>query len=218
MTLKTRVVVYAEGERELSGELVLSRAPRAPLAEVDLGAAHILVRRALGSLAPSLESGVEFEEPLMLVPGPRRPRGSDFLKRRNLRRLLTWPLNPPDLAVVLVDEDGDKGRFTWIRSFLEDDWSPPFVLGVAVREFEGWLIGDIQAVRDVLGVTIDEQPERERMEPGRAKALLDSWTSGKRVERLRIARQLQIDILERGSTSFRRFMDQLREYLLRIRQ
>ena len=103
-----RVVVYAEGANELYGELVLPIAPRSTLTDEELGAAHALVRRTIESRAPAAAHGIQFEEPLRLVPSLRRPRGSDLLDRKSLRRLLTWgPHSRPDLAVVLVDEDGD---------------------------------------------------------------------------------------------------------------
>jgi hypothetical protein len=216
-----RVVLYAEGTRELYGELILPRAPRSPLAEDDLGAAHVLVRRAIGSTTEGRGRAVQFEEPLRLSSNQRPPRGSDLLDRKNLRRLLTWSRHPrPDLAIVLVDEDGDEERRDTVKAYLEAEWSPPVVIGVAVREFESWLITDLQAVRSALDIAIDEPQGREGLEPGEAKKLLDGWieTSGEsnRGARVRIAQELQLEALTRGSRSFRRFQEELGATLARV--
>lgn len=213
--MPTRVVVYAEGARELLGEFVLPRAPGSLLSEAEYGAAHVLVLRAIDFLSPKPFLGVQFEAPLNL-PTPRPPRGSDLLDRKNLRRLLGWPPNRrPDLAVVLVDEDGVEDRLPTVRSYLDADWVPPVAVGVAVREFESWLIGDVQSVREVLAIKIDEPQEREGMKPGRAKELLNGWIekcdrAGKdRSVRVQIAGTLRIDELARTSRSFHRFHEEL---------
>ena len=212
--MPTRVVVYAEGARELFGEFVLEKAPGSPLSESDFGAAHFLVRRTIDHLVPQPLT-LQFEAPLNLTT-TRPPRGSDLLDRKSLRRLLAWvPHRRPDLAVVLVDEDGVDSRLSTLRSYLEADWSPPVAIGVAVREFESWLIGDMQAVREVLEIKIDEPREPEQMKPGEAKALLDGWLEERnrskdgRGVRARIAARLRLDALVRTSRSFRRFHEEL---------
>jgi hypothetical protein len=129
----TRVVVYAGAPGTLR-RVRIAKAPGALLSDSELGAAHVLVRRTIDFLAPKPTPTLHFEAPLNLI-APRPPRGSDLLDRKNLRRLLRWPLRRPDLAVVLVDEDGVEDRLQTVKSYLDADWVPNAV-GVAVREFE----------------------------------------------------------------------------------
>ena len=102
-----RVVVYAEGRAEDAGSGPSVAAPREDLEESELGAAHILARRVIASESRVPEPAIRFVAPLRLVTG-RRHAGSDLLDRKKLRRLLTWPIEPPSLAIVFVDEDGDR--------------------------------------------------------------------------------------------------------------
>src|SRR5262245_7315643 len=101
-------------------------------------------------LHPQRAESVRFEEPLRLPA--RTPRGSDLRRRKNVRHLLTWGSHArrPDLAVVLIDEDGEEAILSTMTGFLEPRLELPVALGVAVREFESWLTADTQAVRDVL--------------------------------------------------------------------
>lgn len=220
--MTTRVVVYAEGAGELYGALALRRTPGSPLSEVELGAAQILVRRTIALLDSDRGHAVQFEQPLNLPTG-RPPRGSDLLNRKNLRGLLSW-VGPrrPDLAVLLIDEDGKEARFSSVKSYLDSGWSPPVAVGVAVREFESWLIEDMQTVREVLGITIDEPPQRESMDPGEAKKMLAGWLEKShqadpdRVVRGRIAERLRLEVLAHSSKSFQRFREELRAALTLI--
>lgn len=215
-----RVVVYAEGAVELSGVPALPRAAGSSLPEHEQGAAHVLVRRSIALVDPAHGEEVLFEEPLLVARGVRRPHGSDFLARKNLRQLLTWPPSRrrPDMAVLLLDEDGDGSRLQLVKGFLDDPWPTPVAIGVAVREFESWLIGDMQAVRAALGGSpIDEPRLAEEMPRGRAKALLDGWIRSRgpadpdHAARKRIAEGLQLDVLAAASKSFKRFREELRD-------
>src|SRR5262245_3610446 len=220
-SMPTRVVVYAEGAKELHGEFVLPRAPGSILPETEYGAAHVLVQR---SCVRHLVQVLQFETPLNL-PTPRPPRGSDLHDRKNLRRLLAWPPHRrPDLAVVLVDEDGVADRHRTLKSYLDADLIPPVAIGVAVREFESWLLGAMQAVREVLATSIEEPQDRESMKPGEAKELLERWiekcdrTAEARLVRVRIAGAVRIDELARSSRSFQRFQQELGATLARVPQ
>jgi hypothetical protein len=220
-----RVVVYAEGALELSGIPALPRAAGAHLPERELGAAHVLVRRTIAHIAAARGEHILFEEPLLLVPDLRKPRGSDFLVPKNMRRLLSWhpSARRPHLAVVLLDEDGVEGRLQLVQGFLDDPWPTPVAIGVAVQEFESWLIGDMNAVRKALGGSpIDEPTHAEGMSPGHAKVLLGGWTRARSAvsadasTRRRIAEELQLEVLASASRSFKRFRDALREAVSRV--
>jgi hypothetical protein len=123
---------------------------------------------------------VVFEAPLRVRA--RLARGSDLLDRRTLRQLLSWPVNQPDLAVVLVDQDGEPTRKLTLQAHLSA--APPLpvqrVVGVAVEEFEAWLISDMDAVRMVLGGDLAEPRSPEKLEPRAAKQLLRGWISASR--------------------------------------
>jgi hypothetical protein len=94
---------------ETSGDIGLPPAPGTPLAEENLGAGHILVRRCL-ELARNIPApAIRFEGPLRDRRG-NVVRGAALLKRETLRQLLSWPLahKRPDLVIILVDCDEDE--------------------------------------------------------------------------------------------------------------
>src|SRR5947209_6964249 len=108
-----RVVLYAEGSGETRGELALPLRPADTLVEEMLGPAHLLARRALSAAKSVPENAIRFEQPLRTRRG-RIARGSMLHDAQTLRELMTWgaPQRRPDLALVLVDCDGDPGRKT----------------------------------------------------------------------------------------------------------
>ncbi len=174
-----RIVLYAEG----AGELRSTRhaplfVPGDPLDEDVLGAAHLLVRRTVEEARRLPARAIQFEEPLATTGG-RIPRGSDFQERRTLLRLLTWPARPPDLAVVLVDRDGDTDRRRRLLEWVADR-PVPKVVAVAVEEFEAWLVADPQAVATTLeGMPAGAHPvSPEGLARGEAKGLLARWIGG----------------------------------------
>jgi hypothetical protein len=208
------VVLYAEGPAEVSGPIGLRLAPGEALDDGQLGPAHWLVRRAISRHGQMPEAAVRFQAPLNLRTG-RRPTGSDLHDGTKVRTLLIWPKDAPQLAVVLIDEDGEK----WRRRTLEEataDIPVPRVIGLCVREFETWLIADANAVREVTGHTGDVHPQPDLLEPRRAKELLDDWLgrggSDRRSVRLRLARECSLDALVRLE-AFQQFTDDLRRVL-----
>lgn len=170
--MSLRVVVYAEGSGE--GARGLPPAPGDPLNEGALGAAHILVRRCLATDARIPETAVRFDSPLRTRG--HMPRGSDFLDAQTLAQLLTWarPDKQPDLAVVIVDADGDSRR----KPMLDEAVSKVRVnrvVAVAVQEFEAWLIADEAAAAVELGQRLSRSKDPEQMARREAKELLKGW-------------------------------------------
>lgn len=209
-----RLVLYAEGAGEVAGAGGLAWHTNSPLAEDSLGAAHELVRRCLaredgGPLPPS---AVQFIGPLRTGRG-RIPRGSDLLDREKLRRLLTWmqPALQPDLAVVLVDEDGDASRKRAIENHVAD-LPVKKVVAVAIREFEAWLVADEAATGKAVGKTIDRTKDPETMAPGEAKSQWRGWMSGgdELTARLNVARTLDLEVLSKRCRAFHTFRSELR--------
>jgi hypothetical protein len=101
-------------------------------------------------------------------------RGSMLLAKKTLRRLLTFahPARRPQLAVVLVDEDGVADRRRTLSEWTAD-LDLPRVIGVPIREFEAWLIADPRACATVF-VTTTRPPSPETMKPGEAKRMLQA--------------------------------------------
>lgn len=201
-----RVVVYAEGGREIGG-LGPPPSPNTPLGEEDLGPAHWLVRRAL-SLSRSLPEGaILFEEGLRVGHG-RRPRGAQLLERERLRQLCTWadPRRAPALVVIFVDNDGDVGRLARLTAFVEGV-HVPVVIGVAVQEFESWLIADQRAASDATMIDCTEDRPIESLEPRVAKQRLQSAIAAQNERRDRdirnaIARTCDLAVVARRCPSF----------------
>lgn len=168
-----RVVLYAEGAGEVGGT-GLPPAPGRQLGEELLGPGHILLSGAITLARKIPPQAIRFEQPLRTRG--RLAKGSDLLSKRTLRQLLTWADlgQRPDLAVVLVDADGETGRR---RTLLADTEGLPVtrVIAVAVQEFESWLIADPKAVSKVLGpeTRLDHSPES--LARREAKSLLARW-------------------------------------------
>lgn len=107
-----------------------------------------------------------------------------------MREILTWIPSPnrlrPQLAVVLVDEDGVADRGRKLRDATSDPDLLPHVVAVAVREFESWLLADSAAVAAVAGQPLPSRQAVEDMEPGAAKVALTRVLGA---ERSRLARR-----------------------------
>jgi hypothetical protein len=211
-----RVVLYSEGAGETGGEISLLPPPGDPLRPEHLGPAHELLRRCVASSGIP-EGAVIFLSPLRTRG--RQHKGSDLLKRQRLRELLTWPAatRRPDLAVVMVDSDGDRDR----RSNLENsasDLSIPTVLAVPVKEFEAWLIADQAAVTKALDYAPDKPPHVETLDRRAAKDLLKRWVSEAKPSRdeasirATLARTADLNLLAE-LPAFRTFQEDLRAKL-----
>jgi hypothetical protein len=212
--MRLRVVVYAEGEGETGGEARgLPPRPGDSLTEDRLGPGHILVRRALAAARGVPEAAVAFEQPLRTGRGPLA-RGSHLHQPRTIRELLTWISRErePELAVVLVDADGNNSRratmLGWIAGLHVE-----VALGVAAQEFEAWLIADVVALSRALGTSVPQPPDPESMKPREAKKWLSDRIAeagaDSRAARLQIANELDLDRLKSACRSFEEFLGEL---------
>lgn len=208
-----RVVLYGEGVLDTGGESAYLPTPLDPLAGEHLGAAHILVRRALANARKIPHAAVQFLSPKRLRNG-RPARGSDLLDRVTLRQLLAFPSEPrrPTLAVVLVDQDGKVGRGAEIERHV-DGLMVSRVVGVAVEEFEAWLIADDVRVGDVSGVASGTSPAPESLPPRAAKKHLDRALEQAGLDRLdarrRIAEACDLARLRERCPAFAEFSKRL---------
>jgi hypothetical protein len=154
MTL--RVVVYAEGSLE-SGKLP-SGSPGSELATDELGPAHILMRRVIADVSSVPAAAISFVTPLRDRVG-RHATGTQLHHVAALKRLLTWLPEPvPQLAIVLVDRDADNQRSATLGVVIGQG-NLRAILGVAVEEFEAWLVGDPDAVAAICGAQAHATPE-----------------------------------------------------------
>ena len=189
--MTVRLVVYAEGSGEATGEITLLPAPGEPLLRKSLGAAHLLVERLVCETTQIPLGAIVFEAPRNLRG--RQARGGDFLNPTSLRQLLTWfpGSERPTLAIVLVDQDGDVRREANLTAST-NDLPASHLIQVAVREFESWLISDIASVSRLLGVSFADPGPPEGLEPRQAKDLLQTAISG--TSRADQAKQLRMEI------------------------
>jgi hypothetical protein len=210
-----RVVVYAEGQGELAGSTSFPRAAGTPLLEEELGSAHLLVRRCLEKTRDLDSSLVRFEEPLRTGRG-RMVRGSTLHSRETLRPLLFWPDadRQPDLAVVLVDADGDDERQERLNSAIEGI-PVETVVSVAIQEFEAWLVADPAALQAVLRQPLTPPKPPEKLPKRQAKELLQQWCEqharSRDAAEIRrdLARESNLDTLARQCSAFALFLRKL---------
>lgn len=211
------VVLYSEGGGETrGGEKAPPVPPAEPIPQDVWGPGHWLIARVLEWKRRIPVAAVRFVAPLRTKDGTIA-KGSQLLDRRTLRRLLTFPIADlrPELGVVLVDADGKQGREALLRTHLEGlELAPPVVIGVAVQEFEAWLVADSQAVRHVLNAA-DAPPSPESLEPREAKTLLAQWVGQAQPPRpgseLRctLARSAKLEKIVETCPAFRSFVEQL---------
>lgn len=223
--MSVRVVVYAEGTRELRATRDTARKPP-ELGQTliedygELGPAHVLVRRTIEA-AGVPPNAVHFDQGHRTIEG-RFPRGSDLTRPRILVPLMTWfprGIGPeaPDLAVVFVDCDAEPGRYEELKGKLASlDQPPTRVVAVAVQEFEAWLIADDDAVNEVLGSRLN-QVAPETLERGAAKELLEDLLNAERAEaRTAIAKHLDLEKVRQICPSFARFVEDIEAALREI--
>jgi len=210
-----RVVVYAEGQGELKGAKNRKLSPGSPLTEEDLGSAHLLVRRCLERVRGVDPSAVRFEAPLHNTRG-KVVKGSMLHSRDTLRPLLFWggANKQPDLAIVLVDADGDAGRQRLLDEAIEGV-PVKAVVAVAIQEFEAWLVADPDALKSILRKPLSVPKSPEKLSRREAKELLQQWCEeharSRDAAELRrdLARQCDLDTLAQKCTAFASFLSKL---------
>ncbi len=168
------MVVHAEGPGDL-GATTWGLSPKDSLQLDDLGPAHIIVQRILTEGARIPAPAIDFVEPLRTKTGARA-HGSQLLKPSVLDEILAaWLLAPP-LIVLLVDSDDQPPaeRAAILEAGLERNFLAGAV-GVAVKEFESWLIADAKSISQVIGKVGHNYQTPERLACGEAKQTLQTW-------------------------------------------
>lgn len=216
-----RIVVFCEGTAE-SGALRRSFvSPNQPLPEEQIGPAHLLVQRCISREWGLTRDDMQFTSPPLLVShrrNPRLPVGSDLRTGKNLIRLLrAWvrEADVPDLALILIDQDGDRQIRTELQNAIRAD-SPciRWILAVAIEEFESWLLADASALSQVFsnGARI-QRPEE--LGPRRAKTRITGFqpidpTSTLPTRHRRIVELMDLEIVREACPSFADFLRDLK--------
>ncbi|HTQ03794.1 MAG TPA: DUF4276 family protein [Polyangiaceae bacterium] len=135
--------------------------------------------------------------------------------------MLAWPAPDlsPDLAVVLVDRDGDAARRTLLQRIIEERGAmhPPTIVGVAQEEFESWLIADPKAASQVSGSIVEVPRAPDNLMPGEAKRTLADWTANAGdsfIARRLIAESMDLEVAANRSNSLRAFLADLRRFVI----
>ena len=67
-----------------------------------------------------------------------------------------------DALILLIDEDGKKERRQQIQDAQNSSLLQlPRAMGVAIRAFDAWMLADEKALAEVLGRSVDRQPDPE---------------------------------------------------------
>lgn len=214
-------MLHAEGAGELLGERGIGIAPRDPIPADRLGAGHVLTRRLIAQVKGVPETVIGFREPLRR-PGGRRLLGSDLLVKKLVRRAIApWQLGgAPPLIVLLID--GNHGPWKERERLLEQVAWPGVAVGVAVREFESWLIADRDNLSRQLRAEINVTGKPEGLEPGVAKERLATLLGlhrpdqDPRLVRRDLAMYCDLELVAKRARSFARFRDSLRNALTQL--
>lgn len=205
-----RIGVLSEGTTE-EGRASLQK-PLERIPEAAEGALHVLVRRIAACAGP---------EPVEFVAPPRtRKRGKGGLLK-DLRRILpAFNMVGIDVVVAVLDRAEDNQTLGNLESAVEQAATPvKTVSGEAVQMFEAWLIADVVALREELGLKdlvpgrdpetrpgFDDDPESPKRYLGR---LMESTGEKDQIAfKKRLAMRIDIDetarICRKGFDPFRR--------------
>jgi hypothetical protein len=215
------VVVYAEGEGELASglesEFELPIEPGRSIPEERLGPAHRLVRRAIAHVSDVPGAAVSFQQHKRFEG--RQPKGSDLRRAEALKQLLNYdelyadrpPV--PELAVLLIDQDGEAGRRQSLEETVErvrTGAEPTRCIAVAVQEFEAWLVADVGTIQYVLGEeTVDATENPEALEPGEAKRTFQDWGLDTPSTRCDVVERVELDEIARRCDAFEAFLSDI---------
>ena len=120
----------------------------------------------------------------------------------------------PDLAIILIDADGDHARKARLEAELATK-DLPHVVGCAAQEFESWLIGDPETVREVFGA-VAGPASIEALERRQAKELFRDWCASvgkaERDARVSLATLCDLERLTARCASFSVFRQEIRVF------
>ncbi|HLP88291.1 MAG TPA: DUF4276 family protein [Nostocaceae cyanobacterium] len=166
MNRRVRIGLIAEGEAE-QGKSIPYIKPQDGGKVIDRnneGALHTLIRRELANIG---FSDCDFVQRHPLATEVKRRVGHSILDKKYLSQIVSvWKPEEVDLIVIVVDADDvleerqqklSKALATIRDNHLDANEQPisdRSTAGLAIRNFEAWLLADIQTVSTILGVEI----------------------------------------------------------------
>ncbi len=194
-----RIGLIAEGEAELGRSIPYVKPEEGgkPIERAKEGALHRLIRRQLG------EYGLVDCEFVQRHPGSQEilkgklRSGHGILDKKFLAQtILVWLPHEIDIVILVVDADEsltrrnqamEKALQTIQENHLDINEQPMFdrsVGGIAIKNFDTWLLADVASLSQLLGVSLpDDLPSNLETLPGTknaergAKNLLDDAIS-----------------------------------------
>lgn len=151
-------LIVTEGAHEVR-QFDSTRGPVPVNEEERAGAVEVLVRRLLGRELPVPEVRRISDASVKTIRG----RGNGYH-----RRLVTWlrwaERNDYSFAIVVFDHDNDSDR-PRAASDAQDSFeaSIPRAVGLAIRNFNAWMLGDQKAIQSLLTANVRyvSRPEDE---------------------------------------------------------
>lgn len=211
------MVVHAEGPGDL-GKANRDLFPGDSLLKDAWGPVHILVQRILSEGAQIPAPAIDFVEPYRTGKAGAIAKGSQLLKAKILDEILVnWRLSQP-LIILLVDSDNQPPaeRAAILEAALKRN-SLVGAVGIAVKEFESWLIADAQAIRKIIGNNVHHDFQTpEALACGEAKQQLQKWIqdiahpSRQLIDiRRELANAMNLDVVANLCPSFKAFRQAL---------
>lgn len=231
MNRPIRIGLIAEGEAELGASIPWIK-PQDGGKVIDRekeGALHTLIRRELKSHNFQDCEFVQRHPSVKESRVMRRATGHGVLQKRYLQQVvIAWKPEEVDLILIVVDSDDQLAKrqqdlevaLSNIRDNHLDHNDEPILdrsaAGLAIKNFETWLLADTQAVSQLLGINIQKLDNLEELDNTKnilEKAITNSTylaedTSNQRPLRVRwqIAFNVDIAIIQLHCQSYASFI------------
>ena len=188
-----RIGLLAEGKTELGDNFKITpqQGGKIIVREKE-GALHTLIRRELGLIG--FDCHFIHQHPSLSRKGLRKRRaspeieirsGHTILDQKYLQKIvIAWKPEEVDIIIILVDADENlPSRKQQLKSALktiqeyhldinEEPISDKSIGGLAIRNFETWLLSDKNNLEKILGVETPELDKLEELE--NSKSILDN--------------------------------------------
>lgn len=191
-----RIGLLAEGETELGASVPYFKDPQQGGKPIDPeieGALHKLIRRELLTKGIAECEFIHRHPSLGEIRKQQLRVGYSVANSKYLAQLSSaWNHNEVDLIIIVIDSDKDLAkRKLKIRSALktiqeyqfgadDEPISDQSVGGLAIKNFETWLLSDTSVVEELLDVTLDPLPTNledlsaDAQDPKFSKTILDN--------------------------------------------
>lgn len=182
--LTLRIGVIAEGQAELGHSIpyIKPQDGGKAISQVQEGALHTLIRRELAR-AGFLDCVFVQRHPSLSEKRGQRRTGHGILDRKYLAQVVSvWKASEVDMIVLLVDADEqvakrqdelDRALQTIGRFHFDVNGelcSDQHAGGLAIRQFDTWLLADSQTVERFLGVALPVLPDDLETLPAQGEA------------------------------------------------